>query len=232
MISTADGRASIGGRTRALAGPADRELFHGLRAAVDAVMVGAGTLRAERYGRIIREERRRRLRREQGLSEEPLACVVSDSLALSPDIPLLAEPSARVVILTSSTARLHDCAAQVEYVRSTRHDALDLPAALATLRERFAVTLLLCEGGPHLNVALLAAGVVDELYLTLSPMLAGGDGGDSLRILSGPELQPAGQLALLGALSSDSEVFLRYGVRPSVPESVSPETTPSSSLDS
>src|SRR5262249_59348694 len=112
MISTADGRASIGGRTRTIGGPADRELFHGLRAVVDAVMVGAGTLRAERYGRIIRDHRRRRLRREQGLTEEPLACVVSDSLALSPEIPLLAEPSARVVILTSSEASVGDCAAE------------------------------------------------------------------------------------------------------------------------
>jgi riboflavin biosynthesis pyrimidine reductase len=207
MISTADGRASIGGRTRAIGGPADRALFHALRAAVDAVLVGAGTLRTERYGRIIRDSRRRRLRAEQGLGEEPLACVVSRSLALSPDIPLLAEPSARVVILTPSEASLPDCAAHVEYVRSARQGALDLPAALATLRERFAVTLLLCEGGPHLNVLLLAAGLADELLLTL-------------------------ELALLGVLSSDSEVFLRYGVRPSAPESVSRETTASSSLDS
>ena len=232
MISTADGRATIGGRTRALGGGADRELFHGLRAAVDAVMVGAGTLRAERYGRIIRDQRRRRLRHEQGLSEEPLACVVSRSLALSPDIPLLGEPSARVVILTSSAASLRDCAAQVEYVRSTRHGRLDLRGALATLRERFGVALLLCEGGPHLNLTLLAAGLADELFLTLSPKLAGGDGGESLRILAGPELQPAVELALLGALSSDSEVFLRYRVRPSAPDSVSRETTPSSSLES
>jgi riboflavin biosynthesis pyrimidine reductase len=232
MISTADGRASIRGRTRAIGGPADRELFHALRAAVDAVMVGAGTLRAERYGRIIRDERRRGLRREKGLSEEPLACVVSHSLALPGEIPLLAEPSARVVILTSSRASLRDSAAQVEYVRSTRHGRLDLRAALAELRERFGVTLLLCEGGPHLNVKLLAAGLAEELFLTLSPKLAGGDGGDSLRILAGPGLKPTAELALLGALSSDSEVFLRYRVRPSAPESVSRETTPSSSLDS
>ena len=232
MISTADGRASIGGRTRALGGPADRELFHALRAAVDAVMVGAGTVRAERYGRIIPDSGRRRLRREHGLSEEPLACVVSRSLALTAEIPLLAEPSARVLILTPSEASLGDCAAQVEYVRSTRRGVLDLRAALATLRERFAVTLVLCEGGPHLNMTLLVAGLADELFLTLSPKLAGGDERDSLRILAGPELRPAVELALLGALTSDSEVFLRYRVRPSAPESVSRETTPSSSLDS
>src|SRR5262249_2927430 len=200
MISTADGRASIGGRTRAIGGPADRELFHGLRAAVDAVMVGAGTLRAERYGRIVPDQRRRRLRREHGLTEEPLACVVSDSLDLSPEIPLLADPSARVAILTSSKASVDDCAAPVEYVRSSRRGVPERRAALATLRERFAVTLLLCEGGPHLNVTLLAAGLADELFLTLSPRLAGGDGGDSLRILAGAELQPPVELALAGAL--------------------------------
>src|SRR5262249_22324961 len=230
--STADGRASIDGRTRAIGGPADHELFHGLRAAVDAGMVGAGTLRAERYGRVIREGGRRRMGRGAGLREGAPAGGGSPSLAPSGEIPLLAEPFARVVIVTSSQASVGDCAAQVEYVRSARHGALDLRAALATLRERFAVTLLLCEGGPHLNVALLAAGLADELFLTLSPKLAGGDGGDSLRILAGPELRPAIELALLAALSSDSEVFLRYRVRPSEPESVSRETTPSSSLDS
>ena len=230
MISTADGRASIGGRTRAIAGPADRELFHGLRAAVDAVLVGAGTVRAERYGRIIPDERRRHLRREQGLGEEPLACVVSGSLNLSPEIPLLAEPAARVVIVTPSTASVPECAAQVEYVRIQQHGMLDPAAALAALRERFAVSLLLCEGGPHLNVTLLAAGLVDELLLSVSPKLAGGEAEDSLRILAGPELQPPIELALLGTLASGSELFLRYGVCPSAPASVSREMTPSSSL--
>src|SRR5208283_2859713 len=104
MVSTVDGRASVAGRSGTLGNRADRELFHGLRGAVDAVMAGAGTVRVEHYGRIVPEEARRRLRLERGLSEEPLACIVSGRLSLPPDIPLLAEPAAHVVIVTSSAA--------------------------------------------------------------------------------------------------------------------------------
>jgi riboflavin-specific deaminase-like protein len=174
MTSTLDGRASIDGRSSAIGNRADRELFHALRASVDAVMVGAGTVRVERYGRIIVQEPTRRLRVERGLSEEPLACIVSGRLSLPLDIPLLREPAARVVIVTPSAASLPASAANVDYVRAAHEGRLDLPAALAELRERFAVRTLLCEGGPHLNSELLLAGLVDELFLSLSPKLAGG----------------------------------------------------------
>jgi riboflavin-specific deaminase-like protein len=216
MASTVDGRASIGGRSGPISSSsADRELFHGLRSAVDAVMVGAGTVRAEHYGRMIREERIRHLRLERGLSEEPLACIVSGSLSLAPSIPLLAEPAARVVIVTFSTASLPATAAHVDYVRAARDGQLDLPAALAELSERFAVRTLLCEGGPHLNLQLLVASLMDELFLSLAPKLAGGDpaSGEPLRILAGAELEPPLELELLGVLESYSQLFLRYGAR-------------------
>jgi riboflavin biosynthesis pyrimidine reductase len=231
MIASADGRATVGGRSGALSDRADRELFHGLRSAVDAVLVGAGTVRAERYGRIIPDAARRHERLRRGLSEEPLACIVSGRLDLrQQDVPLLGEPSARVVILTASPASLPATGAHVEYVRAERGGRLDLPAALAELCERFAVHSLLCEGGPHLALQLLAAGLLDELFLSLAPLLAGGQAGDpqTLRILAGHELEPPVELELLGALSGDSHLFLRYGV--SAPERVSRETTPSSSL--
>ncbi len=230
MVSTADGHATLDGRSRALSGPADRELFHGLRQAVDAVIAGAGTVRAERYDRIVPDESRRRLRIERGLSEEPLACIVSGRLELDSEIPLLADPAARVVILTSSAAGLRDkVAAEVHYIRAERDGLLDLPAAFAELRERFKVRTLLCEGGPHLNAQLLEAGLVDELFLSLAPVLAGGNlnvapgvaGGDldgspahseALRILAGAEFSPPVELELLGVLEHDSHLFLRYGV--------------------
>ena len=234
MTSTVDGRASIGGRSSAIGNRADRELFHALRASVDAVMVGAGTVRVEGYGRIIAQEPTRRLRLERGLSEEPLACIVSGRLSLPPDTPLLREPAARLVIVTPSAASLPASEANVDYVRAGHDGRLDLPAALAELRERFAVRTLLCEGGPHLNSELLLAGLVDELFLSLAPKLAGGEEatGEALRILAGAEfLQPV-ELKLLSALENDSHLFLRYGVRASVPGRVSRETMPSSSLDS
>ena len=214
MVSTVDGRATLGGRSGPISDRADRELFHGLRAAVDAVLVGAGTVRMERYGRIIRDESTRRLRRERGLAAEPLACVVSGRLALDPEIPLLAEPEARVVIVTSSEASLPDAAAQIDYVRAREQGRLDLSAALAELSGRLGVQSLLCEGGPHLALELLAAGLVDELFLSVSPRLAGGEAasGEALRILAGPELEPPLELELLGVLECHSHLFLRYGV--------------------
>jgi riboflavin-specific deaminase-like protein len=234
MTSTVDGRASIGGRSGPIGNGADRALFHALRASVDAVMVGAGTVRVERYRRIIAQESTRRLRLERGLSAEPLACIVSGRLSLPPDIPLLQEPQSRVVIVTPSAASLPATAAQVEYVRTAREGRLDLPAALAELSERFAVRTLLCEGGPHLNSELLLAGSVHELFLSLSPKLAGGEEatGEALRILAGAEFEEPVDLELLSALENDSHLFLRYGVRASAPERVSRETIASSSLES
>jgi riboflavin biosynthesis pyrimidine reductase len=230
MVSTADGRATVGGRSGPISNRADRELFHGLRSAVDAVLIGAATARVERYGRIIRDPAQRRLRAQRGLEEEPLACIVSGRLALGPEIPLLADPAARVAIVTSSAASLPASAAHVDYVRTQRDGALDLPAALGELRERFSVQSLLCEGGPRLSCELFAAGLVDELFLSVSPTLAGGEPtrGQALRILAGPELEPPVELELLGALESGSQLFLRYGV--SARERVSRETTLNSSL--
>ncbi len=214
MVATVDGRATLSGRSGPISGAADRALFHGLRAAVDGVLVGAGTVRTERYGRMIPAEPTRRLRQERGLSEEPIACIVSGRLAIDEDLPLLQEPSARVAILTSSSASLPASRAQVDYVRAPSEGRLDLPAALLELRERYDVESLLCEGGPHLCGQLLAAGLLDELFLSISPLLAGGEpaGGEALRILAGTELQPPLGMELLGVLQSDSYLFLRYGV--------------------
>jgi riboflavin-specific deaminase-like protein len=215
MVSSLDGRATLDGRSGGLSARADRELFHALRAAVDGVLVGAGTIRAERYGRMIREESVHRERVERGLSAEPLACIVSGRVSLPPELPLLACEDARVAVVTASHASLPDVAAHVEYVRAERDGALDMPRALAQLRERHGVSTLLCEGGPHLNGELLRAGLVDELFLSLAPLLAGGEdvGGESLRIVAGAQLSAPIALALLGAHELDSHLFLRYGVR-------------------
>jgi riboflavin-specific deaminase-like protein len=215
MVSTADGRATLGGRSGAIGGAGDKALFLGLRTAVDGVMAGAGTVRAERYRRLVRSERRRAIRRERGLEEEPLACIVSGRLALNEEIPLLADPEARVAILTTSQASLpQGCQAEISYIRPVRDGLLDLPQAMRQLREGHGIRTLLCEGGPHLNAQLLAEGLVDELFLSLSPMLVGGDlTSEALRILSGPELDPPVALDLVSVMEHDSYLFLRYAVQ-------------------
>ena len=215
MASTVDGRATIDGRSGTISERADRQLFHALRASFDGVMAGAGTVRVERYGRIIANQSTRRARVARGMTEEPLACIVSGRVSLPADTPLLCEPAARVVILTPSSASLPDSPAQVEYVRAERDGQLDLPQALAELRSRFGLDTLLCEGGPHLNATLLRAGLVDELMLSLAPKLAGGEDGtgEALRIVAGVQFERPVELELLSALESDSYLFLRYGVR-------------------
>jgi riboflavin-specific deaminase-like protein len=218
MVSTADGRATLSGRSGAIGGEADRALFHALRTVVDAVMAGAGTVRTEGYRRLVRDPAARAKRAERGLAEEPLACIVSGRLALSEQIPLLADPAARVAILTASQASLPPgCKARIDYVRcllaagAAGGGQLDLAAALRELRARLHVRTILCEGGPHLNAHLLAAGLVDELFLSLAPTLAGGDAmTESLRIVSGVDLDPPLAMELVSAHEHDSHLFLRY----------------------
>ena len=220
MVATLDGRATVEGRSGPISGEADRALFHGLRTVVDAVMAGAGTVRAERYGPLVRDPERRRRRMELGLRERPLACVVSAGLAFPPDLPLLADPDSEVALLTPSDKELPDAgvatAAAVTYVRPRKQDgSLDLGAALRELHDRLQVGTLLCEGGPHLNGELLAAGLVDEIFLSVSPMLAGEDlaqEGSALRLLAGVELEPPAKLRLRAVLEHDSHLFLRYSL--------------------
>jgi len=232
MVASLDARASLHGRSAALSGPADRQLFHALRAASDAILVGAGTVRAERYGPLIREPATRALRRERGLCEQPLACIVSSSLQLAPDLPLLADPDSHVVIITGAEGRLAGARARVDYVRRSRDGGLDLNGALGELAARFSVQSLLCEGGPHLATALLAAGIVDELFLSLSPTLVGGpEQGGEQRVLAPVEFSAALELELASVLAGGSELFLRYRA-PAPEEVVSRETTSKSSLAS
>jgi riboflavin biosynthesis pyrimidine reductase len=213
MVSTTDGRASIHGRSGPIGNRADTELFHALRTAIDGVMIGAQTLRTERYNRIVDDPVQRKLRLEHGLAEEPFACVLSQSLDLPGDLPLLADPSARVVILTPSQMSLSDCAAEVHYIRSEPGTTLDLSAAMVELRRRFEIGTLLCEGGPHLNGQLFAAGLVDELLLTFAPMLAGESPNEQIvRITAGVDLEPPIELELRTVFESESHLFLRYSI--------------------
>ena len=134
FAATLDGRITIGGRSGPIGNEVDRELFHELRAQVDAVMVGAGTAGTERYGRIVRDPDRRERRRAAGLEPDPLAVIVSARLSLGPDLPLLQDESSRVVIITASDQALEGVRAQVEYLRPS-----DAPATPEDLTGRAAM---------------------------------------------------------------------------------------------
>lgn len=207
MVSTLDGRAALHGGTRELGGRADLEMLLELRVLADAVLIGSGTLRAESYGRLIRSLERRSRRVAAGAAADPPAVLVSRGLDLPWDAALFAAPEQPVLVYTSSRRRLPRTAAPVEVVRL---DDPDPPRVLADLRAR-GIRALLCEGGPTLNRPLLASGVIDELFLTLVPLLTADDGEPS--IVSGPALTAPANGTLAWVLRHGDELFLRYRLR-------------------
>ena len=206
MVATVDGRASVGGSTTGMGGPADRALFHALRAEADAVLVGAGTARAERYGRLVRDPAVRSGRAARGLAPDPLLCVVSGRLDLPGDLPFLHEPDQPAVVLTESEdVPAPPAAGALEVVRAR---PLDLAGALGRLRRRRGVRGVLCEGGPTLNRELLALGLVDVLLLTLAPDLSGAEA----PTIVAPGLPEPRSLVLERALEHDGALLLSYAV--------------------
>jgi riboflavin-specific deaminase-like protein len=206
MVSTLDGKATIEWRTRGLSTELDRRLFHLLRTQVDAVMVGAGTVRVERYGRIVKTDELRERRVSEGLAPDALAVIVSARLDLPADLPLLQEPEQEVVIATGSDAVLQGTAARIEYVRTGD----DLPLLMARLRDERGVRSILCEGGPTLNSHLLAAGLVDELFLTLNAKLTGGAA--ALTIVAGRDLVEPAELDLVSVAEGGADLFTRWRI--------------------
>jgi riboflavin biosynthesis pyrimidine reductase len=189
MIATVDGRATITGRTAPIVNRADYELFHALRTRVQAVMVGAGTVRVEGYGAM-----------------DQIAVIVTRSADIPADAGLLAESGNTVVVLTPSPdAELPPCAATVSYIREA-----DMAVGLRRLRAEHGVQSIDCEGGPDLNATLFPAGLVDELHLVIATKLAGGH--DPLTILAGPALDPPLALSLLSLHESGGYLFARYAV--------------------
>jgi riboflavin-specific deaminase-like protein len=206
FVLTLDGHATIRGRSGPIGSEVDTAMLVALRTRVDAVMVGAGTMRTERYGRVIADEGRRDQRERGGLPPDPLMVLVSGRLDLPWDAPLFTAGWGRVLIFTHSDADPPPTATKLRVVR--HEDAIDLGRALAQLRRERGVRALLCEGGPLLHAALIDHGLVDELFVTHAPKLAGGTGPG---LVSGlPEREHPLELAALLHSPATGELFARY----------------------
>lgn len=212
FVASADGRATLDGRSAPLSSEGDRVMFHTLREKVDAVIAGTGTLRAERYGRLIPSPDARERRVESGYDPEPLACVITRSGEVPTEIPLFADADARIVVFTAAPAPA--LPGSVEVVELDPGE-LTLTTALRHLRRQHGVHRLLCEGGPTLFAALLHEELVDELFLTIAPRLAGGGRGPT--ITSGPPLAAAAELRIHWLLEREGSLFARYELTPQNP---------------
>ncbi|QSB16465.1 pyrimidine reductase family protein [Natronosporangium hydrolyticum] len=207
MVSSLDGAVTIEGRSRGLSSPTDQRLLGLLRMRCDALLVGAGTVRVEGYGPMRMSAERRQWRRGHGLPDDPLLVVVSGGLALDPTHPLFTEAPRRPVVLTHEGAppQRRAALAEVADVLTVGDTTVDLAAGVATLHDR-GLRQLLSEGGPQLLGSLTAADLVDELCLTLSPLLAGPGAG---RITAGAA-SPVRDMTLHQLITAGDALLLRY----------------------
>ena len=182
MVTSLDGRAAVGGRSKLLGSERDGELLMGLRTKFDALLVGASTLRSERYGTLVRDPELKRARKEAGLEPDPPAVVLTRSMELPWDCPLFTEGIGKVVIYTGVDREPPPTATEVEVVAVGSDPGVE---GLAEWLHGQGIRSVLCEGGPEVLGQLIAAELLDELFLTLHPVITGETGAP--RIVEGPE---------------------------------------------
>ncbi|TFD48361.1 pyrimidine reductase family protein [Cryobacterium frigoriphilum] len=206
FVASLDGAATLDGVSGGLGTPADRAVFDTLRVLTDVILVGAGTVRAEGYGGPLLSEADAAWRLAQGRSPQPPLAIVSGRLDLHPGHPVFAEAVVRPIVVThaGSPATKRAALAEVADVLVCGETAVDPRLVVAALGDR-GLSQILCEGGPSLVGALIEADAVDELCLTLSPVLEGGAAG---RIAHGGAA--ARPMRLVHALPEGDTVLLRY----------------------
>jgi riboflavin biosynthesis pyrimidine reductase len=206
FISSIDGAIELDGLSRTLGGPADRDAFMSLRAVSDVVLVGAGTARAEGYGPIRLDDAAKGRRVERGLEPLPGLAIVSARGELDPQASIFAATERPIIITTASAAAARPDLAEIADVVVCGDDRVDLKDMLDALSER-GLMRVLCEGGPALLESLLVDHLVDELCLTLSPVIAG----SGHRSLTGDHpLVQAIKFELAGLIEGDGMLLTRY----------------------
>jgi riboflavin biosynthesis pyrimidine reductase len=207
FVMSLDGAVTVGGRSAGLGDESDRRAMQVLRSLADVVLVGAGTVRVEGYGGVRVDEADAAWRRSIGLAPQPRIALVSSRLDISPEHPFFAHATERPIVVThgGAHARRREALAEVADVLICGHDAVGLRAMLDALAG-MGMPQVLCEGGPHLFGSLVEADLVDELCLSLSPLLVAGPAG---RISRGaPEVER--RMRLVHAIPAGDLLLLRY----------------------
>lgn len=209
FVASADGAATVSGVSAGLSSPADTKVFELGRDLADVVLVGAGTALAENYGGVRRTEPRGARRDRLGLSKVPPIAVVTARGSVPPSSPLLTDTAVPPIVVTAESSPLpwrKEMAEAGADVVVAGDERVDVGLALAALGDR-GLLRVNCEGGPTLFADLVAAGLVDQLCLTVSPLLAGAG---SPRIASGlPSSTPTG-LLLASVIADEGFLMLRY----------------------
>ncbi|WP_432058135.1 pyrimidine reductase family protein [Streptomyces sp. bgisy022] len=210
MVSTLDGAAQHDGRSQPISCPADMRIFGTLRALADVVVVGAETVRQEGYRPARARADFAAARQAAGQGPAPAIAVVSASLDLDFSLPLFVSPLVPTLVLTGAAAPADRVAAAeragARVVVAGEGAGAD-PERVVRELAGLGHTRLLTEGGPRLLGQLVAAGVLDELCLTLAPMLTAGD---AQRVAGGPAVTVPRRFALTSMLEEDGFLFTRY----------------------
>lgn len=208
FITSLDGGSTVDGVSGGLGGPADKIVFDVLRRLADVVLVGAGTIRTEGYGAMRLDVDAAGWRDEHELPLHPVFAIVSGSLDLDPRSEVFAAAPVRPLVLTTERADPAARAAleQVAEIVVCGEEHVEPLRAIEELEAR-GLHQILCEGGPSLFGSFIAADAVDELCLTISPRLVGGD---SIRIAGGPASEQPRELRLHHLLRSDELLLSRY----------------------
>jgi riboflavin-specific deaminase-like protein len=215
VAMTADGKIAPANRHfEPFGGPRDRQHLLELRATADAVMSGARTIDLDRVKLGPGPARYRRLRLRRGLAEHNLRIVVSGAGTIDPQAEIFKHRFSPIIILTTgqiAKSRLARLRALADEVKICGAAELDFPEALQWLRKKWNVKRLLCEGGGELNSALFQAGLVDEVHLTLCPILLGGRHAPTLADGAGvAKLADAARFRLASMKRGGSILFLVY----------------------
>jgi 5-amino-6-(5-phosphoribosylamino)uracil reductase len=209
FVSSVDGAVTLAGRSGGLSSEADQDLFALLRALADVVFVGAGTARVEGYHGVRYKPSNAALRKRLGLSGHAPIAVVSGSAAIDPDGGLITDTAVPTIVFTTEDApaeRRQALAAAGADVVVAGKSWVDPAVAVAELGAR-GLCRVLCEGGPRLLGDLVMAGLVDEMCLTVAPVLLAGPAGRIAHGLGAPA--PLG-LRLASALHDNDNLLLRY----------------------